>query len=232
MTSVKASSTGMWIMEINEGGRAASEGELRPTWLIGIDEVGRGPLAGPITVAAVAVPKYIVSSILYLDGIRDSKKLTVIQREKWRLIIHKNFPHTLVSVSCRVIDKKGIAYAARSAVARCLKNLETKYQIQDTRYKILLDGGLYAPARYKNQQTIIKGDERVPIIAAASIIAKVHRDRYMTRLAKKYPQYGLEKHKGYGTKAHKEAISQFGLSQVHRKSFCKFTEKLKVQSSK
>lgn len=193
-------------------------------WLIGIDEVGRGPLAGPVTVAAVAAPLYLVSSISYLDclhQIRDSKKLTPSQREKWALVVRSNFAVALSSVSPALIDKKSIIWAARMAVKRCLHKLNTKYKIRDTRYEIFLDGGLHAPPEYKNQQTIIKGDERVPIIAAASIIAKVHRDRYMTRLHKKYPLYGFDAHKGYGTVAHREAIQKYGISEMHRRTFCK-----------
>ena len=199
--------------------------EPRPTWLIGIDEVGRGPLAGPITVAAVAVPFMEPEAWnmkqAFFAGIRDSKKLTVLQRQSWNKKIRKEILYTISSVSCGVIDKRGISYAARVAVARCLKKLsKTCFMFHDSCY-VILDGGLAAPLEYKNQQTIIKGDEKVPVIAAASIIAKVHRDRYMTRLYKKYPLYGFEKHKGYGTKMHTEAILKNGLSEIHRKSFCK-----------
>lgn len=87
---------------------------------------------------------------------------------------------------------------------------------------IMLDGGLYAPPEYKNQQTIIRGDENHPLIAAASIVAKVHRDRYMARLHKKLPQYGFDKHKGYGTQGHIAMLKKYGLSAAHRASFCRF----------
>lgn len=193
-------------------------------WVIGIDEVGRGPLAGPVTVAAVAAPLYLVSGISYLEclhGIRDSKKLSKLQREKWVPVVRNNFMVAVSSVSPAVIDRKGITWAARAAVTRCLHKLHTRYNIRDTKYEILLDGGLCAPVEYKRQKSIIKGDERVPIIAAASIVAKVHRDRYMTRLHKKYPQYRFDRHKGYGTVMHREAIQKHGISVVHRKTFCR-----------
>jgi len=199
--------------------------EPRPTWLIGIDEVGRGPLAGPITVAAVAaiVKNYELGIVNYgLKDIKDSKKLSPSKREQWNNIIKQNLPFAIASVSHSVIDRKGIRHACSLAVKNVLKKLLYRNPIiHNSKFIILLDGNLAAPLEYKNQQTIIKGDEKVPVIAAASIIAKVHRDRYMTRLYKKYPLYGFEKHKGYGTKMHTEAILKNGLSEIHRKSFCK-----------
>ena len=198
---------------------------MKKQWVIGIDEVGRGPLAGPVTVAAVAMPfmKHETWNMkqTFFAGIRDSKRLTASQRQSWNKKIHRKFLCTVSSVSCGVIDKNGIMYAVRLAVASCLKKLSKKcFMFRDSCY-VILDGSLAAPPEYKNQQTIIKGDEKVPIIAAASIIAKVHRDRYMTRLAKKFPQYGFEKHKGYGTVLHREAIQKHGISEIHRKTFCR-----------
>jgi len=183
-----------------------------PKYIVGIDEVGRGPLAGPVTVAALAAPVG-----LKFKNIKDSKKLSAKKREEW-LSLFKNDPkilYTISSVSHSVIDKKGISYALRVAVKRCI----WKFKIKNSKLKILLDGSLYAPPEYK-QRTIIKGDEKIPIIAAASIIAKVTRDRKMVRLAKKYSKYGFEIHKGYGTKFHLRMIRRHGLSQIHRKSFC------------
>lgn len=193
-------------------------------WIIGIDEVGRGPLAGPITVAAVAAPwNYELGIKNYgLDGIRDSKKLSALQRKAWKQKICGQLPYIISSVNSHVIDRKGIAYAARIAVSRCLKKFARNPLLHNSLFLIQLDGGLYAPPQYKNQQTIIRGDEQHPLIAAASIVAKVHRDRYMTRLHKKFPQYGFAQHKGYGTKAHCALIKKHGLSDVHRASFCKF----------
>lgn len=198
---------------------------MKKRWLIGIDEVGRGPLAGPVTVAAVATPFLKLETWnmkpYFFDGIRDSKKLSVLQREAWNKKIRGKYLFAITSVSPQVIDKKGISFATKLAVSRCLSVLLKGFKLQVSSFRILLDGGLHAPPEYKNQQTIIKGDERVPIIAAASIVAKVHRDRYMTRLAKKFPHYGFDRHKGYGTKMHREAVEKYGISEAHRITFCK-----------
>jgi len=214
-----------WTIGIDEVGRAAKKSEPRPRWIIGIDEVGRGPLAGPVTVAAIATPflKFETWNMKldFFDGIRDSKKLTPLQRQAWNKKIRDTYLFAITSVGSRVIDKKGISFATKIAVSRCLSILLKRFKLQVPGFRIFLDGGLHAPPEYKHQQTIIRGDERVPIIAAASIVAKVHRDRYMVRLHKKYPLYGFDRHKGYGTAAHREVIIKNGLSDVHRKSFCK-----------
>lgn len=198
-------------------------------WIIGVDEVGRGPLAGPVTVAAVAAkvdPNFQFSishssEFPQLQRVRDSKKLTPAQRKKWNRAIRQNFIYSIQSVPVGFIDRNGITAAVRFAVSRCLFKIASRLKIKNCKLNIVLDGGLTAPAAYANQRTIIKGDERVPIIAAASIVAKVHRDAYMTRLAKKTPHYGFEKHKGYGTAVHMRAIEKHGLSEYHRKSFCR-----------
>ncbi|MEK7090053.1 MAG: ribonuclease HII [Patescibacteria group bacterium] len=187
-------------------------------FIIGIDEAGRGPLAGPVTVAAVAA-----KSFLKLKNIKDSKKLSQKRREVWfkRLSLDRQFLISRSSVSHKIIDRIGISKAVSRAVKNCLRDLGKKYSIFDTKYLIQLDGSLSAPDFYQNQQTIIKGDEKIPIIAAASIIAKVVRDRKMAQLAQKYPDYGFEIHKGYGTKAHSSAIKQYGVSEIHRLSYCR-----------
>ena len=213
-----------WTIGIDEVGRAAKKSEPRPRWIIGIDEVGRGPLAGPVMVAAVAASVNYESGIMNhgLKGIRDSKKLSPSKRELWNKIIKQKFLYAVVSVSNSHIDKKGITYTCSFAVNQVLKKLLSRNPIiHNSKFMIQLDGGLHAPPEYKHQQTLIRGDERVPIIAAASIVAKVHRDRYMVRLHKKYPLYGFDRHKGDGTAAHREVIIKNGLSDVHRKSFCK-----------
>lgn len=180
-------------------------------YVIGIDEVGRGPLAGPITVAAVVKPKRFV-----WKNFKDSKKLSPEKREEFFLKF-KTLSYAVSSINNALIDKLGISTATRLAIGRCLKKLK----IENCKLKILLDGSLYAPKTYQNQQTIIRGDEKIPLIAAASIIAKVKRDRYMVRIHKKFPQYGFAIHKGYGTKLHQEAIKIHGFCAIHRKSFCK-----------
>lgn len=193
--------------------------------IVGVDEAGRGPLAGPITAAVAALmPNYQLSTLnsKLLKGIKDSKKLSFRQREKWirRLKPELRLVTIHASVGPRTIDRIGITRAAKLAVGRCLKKFEEKCFRQAPSYKILLDGSLYAPRTYQNQKTIIKGDEKVPLIAAASIVAKVARDKKMVRLSKKYPKYRIDIHKGYGTSLHCRLIKKHGLSKIHRKSFC------------
>ena len=191
-------------------------------YIIGIDEVGRGPLAGPMMVGAVAIAGD-PSAADFLIGIKDSKKLTKLRREKWSKKIWEekkekgNIGIAIVSVSNSTIDKFGISASLKLAVGKCLKILVKP----GDQYEIMLDGSLYAPSEYQNQQTITKGDEKIPIIAAASVVAKVYRDNMMKKLHEKYPQYGFDAHKGYGTAAHIAAIKKHGLSAIHRRSFCK-----------
>jgi ribonuclease HII len=193
------------------------------TFLIGIDEAGRGPLAGPISVGAFSVRSKDILKIF--KGVKDSKQLSEKQREEWFKVIkqHKKDGHIMYAVSfssAGVIDEKGITHATKAALNRCLKRLEKK-DFAPFKCRVLLDGSLYAPSRYADQKTIIDGDAKEPIIALASICAKVLRDRKMKRLAKKYPKYGFEIHKGYGTKAHYRAIRKHGPSDIHRRSFLK-----------
>lgn len=182
----------------------------------GIDEAGRGPIAGPVAVAIFGMrPGF---SLKVFPKGRDSKKMSEAEREKWFAVFEiekgKGNVHFEVNFSsAAVIDKKGIVSAIRFAIEKCLK------EVKDDA-KILLDGALQAPARFLSQKTIIKGDEKEKLIACASIVAKVSRDRLMRKIAKRYPGYGFEIHKGYGTKLHKTAIRKLGFSPQHRKSFC------------
>lgn len=186
-------------------------------YIVGVDEAGRGPLAGPVSVG-VAIMEALKSK-RFLRGIKDSKKLSPEERELWFELASEAekrgelfFAVSLVSE--RIIDKHGISYAIRLGVKRCLERLSV-----DADEQIFLDGGLKAPDKYRHQTTVVRGDEKIPIISLASIMAKVVRDRRMKRLAKKYPKYGFEKHKGYGTKAHIKAIEKFGPVYPHRKTF-------------
>ncbi|MBI2021077.1 ribonuclease HII [Candidatus Giovannonibacteria bacterium] len=158
--------------------------------------------------------------------IKRFQKLSHKQRNEW-LKTFKNYANkgnTLYfatsSVGHHIIDQIGITAAARLAVSRVLKKISC-YVPGVSSSVILLDGSLYAPRKYLFQKTIIRGDENVPVIAAASVIAKVCRDKKMIRLSKKFPQYSFDLHKGYGTKKHSNAIEKYGLSQAHRRSFCK-----------
>jgi ribonuclease HII len=205
--------------------------------LVGIDEAGRGPLAGPVSVGVFVVRSRKV--LRKFDGVKDSKQLSEKQREEWLRKIKTmacrsssgsefarnlsndwEVAYTVSFSSVTIIDTKGISYAVRSAINRSLNRLERDGFINE-KSKILLDGLLHAHPRFVNQKTIINGDATEPIIALASICAKVHRDRRMNRLVKKYPKYGFEVHKGYGTKAHYKAIKKHGISEIHRKSYLK-----------
>ena len=190
---------------------------------IGIDEVGRGPVAGPVAVGACM----LLSDDFHLYirdfpvPLRDSKKLSKTQREAWYEKIHSlqqegrcDFVVSMIPAS--EIDIYGISSSIKKALAECLDSLDCAY---DT--LILLDGSLRAPMQFINQITIIKGDEKEMAISLASIVAKVTRDRHMEKLAERYPLYGFEQHVGYGTEAHYKAIKNHGLTPIHRKSFLK-----------
>lgn len=193
-------------------------------YLVGIDEAGRGPLAGPVAVGVVAMrpttndQRRTINK--QLKGIRDSKKFSEKQRETWfnkfnKLKKEGMLDYAVSFSSAKVIDEKGIVVAIRRALARALRKLD----LSPSECVVLLDGSLKAPLEYKNQKTIIHGDDIEPIISAASIIAKVSRDRRMKSLAKKFPGYCLEIHKGYGTKLHYKKLKKLGPSEIHRASF-------------
>lgn len=195
------------------------------SWCIGIDEAGRGPLAGPVAVGAVLVrPDFLWEEML--PGVNDSKKLAPKTRED--LYEHAcvlkadgalDFAVTLVSAS--VIDTIGIVPAVRRGIARTLAALEREHAFSCVDVRCVLDGALRAPSRYTNQETIIGGDGVEKSIGLASILAKVTRDRHMVRLARRYPLYQFDIHKGYGTKTHRALIREYGLSDMHRRSFCR-----------
>lgn len=192
---------------------------MKPRFLqIGIDEVGRGPIAGPVAVGAFVFLKPEARRLF--RGVKESKQLSEARREEWFAKIlaaqksgHVDFRVTFQSE--KVIDCRGLTYAIKNALKTSLNSLH----IAPNKARILLDGGLYAPAEYVDQKTIIKGDEKEMVIALASICAKVLRDRKMVKLARKHPQYGFERHKGYGTAAHYRAIEKCGMLAGHRRSF-------------
>ncbi len=192
--------------------------DSEPKYLVGIDEVGRGPIAGPVAVGAFVFLKPEAKK--FFRGVKESKQLTEEKREEWFRVIEKKNNEKFVNFSVcfqseKVIDTKGLSFAIRKCLENCLKNLN----IHPNECLVLLDGGLKAPPHYKHQKTIIKGDAKEQVIALASICAKVLRDRKMRVWAKKYPQYGFEVHKGYGTKAHYKALLENGLTGLHRHSF-------------
>jgi ribonuclease HII len=194
-------------------------------YIIGVDEAGRGPLAGPVAVGVCLVPAKF--SWKKLPGVGDSKALSEKKREavygaaevfaKEDLVVA-----TVVFKTAKEIDKRGIAVVIREAVAEGLAEVLAKVEAKPEDCRVLLDGSLKAPSGYQNQETIIKGDAKEPIIGLASIYAKVERDRYMTSISshKAYIYYDFATHKGYGTKKHREAIARLGPSKEHRLSFC------------
>lgn len=186
---------------------------------MGIDEAGRGPLAGPVAVGVVVAEKGY-DFLTAFPGLNDSKKLSEKKREALYVLLQEEIKKGSVRAkvcfsSEGIIDRKGIAFAVRTALARGVQALAP----DPTDVHIYLDGSLAAPKEY-SQETVIGGDATIPAIMLASVAAKVSRDRLMKRLALQYPAYGFEVHKGYGTKAHQEAIRALGLSKAHRKSFC------------
>lgn len=187
--------------------------------IVGIDEAGRGPLAGPVSVGLVRIPETFNKK--FFKGIKDSKQLTPEERELWYSLaleakIKGELDFSVSLVSEKVIDKHGISYALRLGIKRCLAKLAITNDSQ-----IFLDGALKAPENFKHQLTVIRGDEKIPVISLASVVAKVTRDRKMVRLAKKFPEFSFEINKGYGTRVHLSALKKFGLTTIHRQSFLK-----------
>lgn len=196
-------------------------------WIVGIDEVGRGALAGPVVVVAAAIPtpwRLVSKKARALGALKDSKKLTPLRRDAWFIyfIEHQKIHFAIARVYPRGIERLNISRAANVAAHRAHARLVRAIH-PDAQTKIFLDGGLFLgngqKSNSKNVKTVIKGDEKIRAVAIASIIAKVHRDRYMVRLAKKFPAYGFAIHKGYGTKLHRKALKNFGPSVVHRLTF-------------
>ena len=184
-------------------------------WVIGIDEVGRGPVAGPVAVCACAIPSTQYKKIKW-RGLNDSKKMTAKARNEWyKKALELKIKYSVVYESSLTIDKRGVSFAIRSCISGALKDL--KLRPKDS--MVLLDGSLKAPEEYKNQKTIIKGDQKEKVISLASVIAKVSRDRKMELLHKKHPKYAWAQNKGYGTKEHYKAIKKYGLTGLHRKTF-------------
>lgn len=200
-------------------------------YIIGIDEVGRGSIAGPVTVAALAIPSsYKLKTINYKLPLRDSKKLSSKQREDWFVYLKNNqkIIYAIAHVQPSVVDRINISQAANLAASRALSRLVTcnKRHVTCKKIKVFLDGGLFIrPIPKKlvtcnlSLVTVVRGDENIKAISLASIVAKVTRDRLMVSLHKKYPKYGFDKHKGYGTKVHMAAVKRHGPSEKHRITF-------------
>lgn len=179
--------------------------------IIGIDEVGRGSLSGPLTVAAVSLPL-----LPRISGLNDSKKLSAIRREALSLEIHKTAKsYIIIDIEPSEIDRIGIAEAVRVAMARAIEEMRACIGEPDV---VLIDGN---PQHvHPREQAVVKGDGKAACIAAASIVAKVHRDALMVSYSEGYPAYCWQSNKGYGSAAHIAAVRELGLTPLHRKSFC------------
>lgn len=178
------------------------------SFICGVDEAGRGPLAGPVCAAAVILPRG-----LEIEGLNDSKKLSEKKREAlYDFICEKAMDYGIAFATVEEIEELNILKATFLAMNRAIEKLRFQPELA------LIDGNRDSGIKMESR-CIVGGDGCCADIAAASILAKVTRDRYMLKLAEEYPQYGFEKHKGYGTKAHYAALREFGPSPVHRLSF-------------
>lgn len=193
-------------------------------YVIGVDEAGRGPLAGPLYVGAVGVRDDFYNSPdfkKFTNQVRDSKSLSSVGREEWFGKIKKLHDRDILiysysRITSSSIDKKGITKSTKLGVKKSLSKLSGIKKDS----KIYLDGLLKAPKYYKRQETVIKGDETISLIALASIVAKVKRDKHMRRQSTKFPGYGFDRHMGYATSFHFQAIKSKGLCRIHRRTYC------------
>ena len=188
--------------------------------ILGVDEAGRGPLAGPVAMGIIAVSDDF-DLLAAFPGLNDSKQLSEKKREELFLILEQevengNVFYKVEFGSANQIDEEGITQSVRMGVWRGVRALMPNASDG----KVFLDGLLKAPPEYE-QETVVRGDSIVPAIMLASVAAKVTRDRLMREIAMRFPNYGFEKHKGYGTDAHYAAIAQHGLCDEHRRSFLK-----------
>ncbi len=185
----------------------------------GLDEAGRGPLAGPVVAGCVVIS----SPSQVIEMVRDSKKMTKKQRNlAFELIKEKSDAYGVGIVDAKRIDEIGIRYAVLEAMTKAISEVE-KMLNKRVEY-IIADGGIYLLEDY-NMESINKGDVNHYSIAAGSVLAKVTRDRLMEEYAKQFPEYGFEKHVGYGTKYHMDMIKKYGPCEIHRKSFAPFSNK-------
>lgn len=179
-------------------------------YICGVDEAGRGPLCGPVAAAAVIMPKDS-----RIEGVNDSKKLTEKKREVlYEQIIKEAIAYHVCLIDNEEIDEINILNATMKAMEMAINGLKIKPDLA------LIDGNQNRGISLNNR-TVIKGDAQSYNIAAASIIAKVSRDRFIIEMDEKYPEYGFKKHKGYGTKEHMDAIRKYGPCEIHRRSFLK-----------
>lgn len=180
------------------------------SFVCGVDEAGRGPLAGPVYAAAVILPDGVIP-----EGVNDSKKLSEKKREAlFDVITEEALDYSIAYATAEEIDDINILQATFLAMKRAIDGLKTKADYA------MIDGNRMPPLDIPGE-TIVKGDANSASIAAASILAKVSRDRFMLKMAEKYPRYQFEKHKGYGTKLHYQMLDEYGPSEIHRQTFLK-----------
>ncbi|HEX4321865.1 MAG TPA: ribonuclease HII [Acidobacteriaceae bacterium] len=197
-------------------------------WIAGVDEVGRGPLFGPVVAAAVILPEGAELDGLQLDGLNDSKKLSEEERELFNERVREiALAYAVAEVDVRTIDRINILQASRLAMRLAVEALGQQPD------HLLIDGNqkidYCPPGAVCRQTTIVQGDARSLSIAAASVIAKVHRDRLLCELDAVFPGYGLARNKGYGTPEHKEALLRLGITEMHRRSFSPVAELFEVE---
>ena len=186
--------------------------QLGAQYIAGVDEVGRGPFAGPVVCAAVILP---LDKTNLIEGIDDSKKLKEGERERLaELIRERAIAYKICEVDNKTIDRINILQATKLCMKQAVEGLAVEPDV------VFVDGNFKLDISFP-QQTLIKGDALSYSIGAASILAKVYRDRLMCEFDKIYPQYGFAKHKGYGTKMHRDAIREYGLCEIHRRTFIK-----------
>lgn len=186
-------------------------------YIIGTDEAGRGPGAGPVFAAAVCFKSFDNKLIKQLDKLNDSKQLSEKTREKLFEIIINNSVYSIVQGSVQEIEKYNILRTSLNCMKKVCNEVISKLNTDNV--KVLVDGNKLIPTFEYNQQAIVKGDSQSASIAAASILAKVSRDRFMQELDKEFPEYGWRENKGYITSKHLEAVDKYGLTKWHRKKF-------------
>lgn len=200
-------------------------GKIPGLFIAGIDEAGRGPLAGPVTAASVILPVKFNT-----EGIADSKKLTSDEREKaYKRVVRSAMAYSVVSVGARRIDRINIREATKLAMILSARRVHAKVCARygaDSRIYYLIDGNMPFDGNEFPNEAIIKGDDLIAVISAASILAKVTRDRLMCELERKYPGYGFSKHKGYATQFHLEQVAALGPCKIHRRAFAGVKEHL------
>lgn len=190
-------------------------------FVIGVDEAGRGPLAGPVVAGAVVLGErdFNKDEKKLWDLIKDSKKLSEKRREEVFEFIIQNFEVGVGICNHETIDRVNILEATFLAMKKAVGELRSKLKIKSEKIIVLVDGDKIIPNFSIEQKSVVSGDKLIKTISAASIIAKVTRDRLMSKFNVQYPQYSFDKHKGYGTKVHIDALKEFGPCPIHRKTF-------------